>query len=205
MTRIKKSFDYLTFNYKTSMRKIIYTTIVFLIFNTGYAQLRDKRQFEVKTNLFNIAAAGPSIALELSLNHNWSSMFSVASGRIDYGDFGGVTRYKTITFECRRYAADKFFFIGPYIKNIKKRVNQESSYIGGTIPFTIGQDRDFTGNGLSAGASFGMEFTISHRFNFELNNQTGFGHYYTMKDKGNNLPSGNYLDERIALWIGFLL
>ncbi len=73
------------------------------------------------------------------------------------------------------------------------------------MPFSIGEDRDFIGDGLSAGVSFGMKFSISHRFNLELNNQTGFGHYYKMKDKSNNLPSGNYLDERIALWIGFRL
>lgn len=127
MKRLKERFDYLTFNYNTSMRKVIYTIIIFLIFNTGYGQLRDNRQFEVKTNLFNIAAAGPSIALEFSLPHNWSSMFSVASGRIDYGDFGGVTRYKTLTLEGRKYAADNIFFIGPYIKNIKKQINQKSS------------------------------------------------------------------------------
>ena len=187
------------------MRKIIYTIIIFLIVNTGYAQLTNNRQFEIKTNLLNIAAAGPSGAVEFRIADNWSSMLSVASGHIDYGDFGGLTKYHTITFECRKYDGDKFFFIGPYLKNIKKQVNQKSSYVGGTIPLTIGKDRDFTGNGLSAGASFGVKFPISHRFNLELNNQTGFGHYYTMKERGNNLPSGNYLDERIALWIGFRL
>lgn len=202
---LRRGFDYLAFNYHIRMRKIIYTIIIFLIVNAGYAQLTNNRQFEVKTNLLNIAAAGPSGALEFTLSHNWSSMLSVASGHIDYGDFGGLTRYNTITFECRKYDVDKFFFIGPYIKNIKKQVNQKSSYIGGTIPFNIGKDRDFTGNGLSAGASFGVKFPLSHRFNLELNNQTGFGHYYTMKDRGNNLPSGNYLDERIALWLGFRL
>jgi hypothetical protein len=200
-----RSFDYLTFNYHTRMRKIIYIIIIFLIVNTGYAQLTKNREIEIKTNLFNIAAAGPSAALEFRLAHNWSSMLSVASGHIDYGDFGGLTKYHTITFECRKYDADKFFFIGPYLKNIKKQVDQKSSYVAGTIPFTIGKNRDFTGNCLSAGASFGVKFPISRRLNLELNNQTGFGHYYTMKDKGNNLPSGNYLDERIALWIGFRL
>jgi hypothetical protein len=36
-----------------------------------------------------------------------------------------------------------------------------------------------------------------------MSSQIGFGHYYKMADKFNNLPSGNYLDARIALWLGF--
>ena len=98
------------------MRKIIYTTIILLLFNTAYAQRKDKHLFEIKTNLFNIAAAGPSVALEFSLPHNWSSMFSVASGRIDYGDFGGVTMYRTITVEGRKYAANSIFLLTPILK-----------------------------------------------------------------------------------------
>jgi hypothetical protein len=185
------------------MRIIVYTIITLLMFNLGNAQQKDKRQLEVKTNLANIAAGGPSAALEFRLRNNWSSMVSIASGHIDYGDFGGVTRYKTITLEARKYATDNCYFIGPYIKNIGKKVKQEQSYVGGTIPYTIGQDRDFIGNGFSAGASFGIKFSISQKINLELNDQIGFGHYYRMKDKNNNLPSGNYLDARIALWIGF--
>jgi len=41
--------------------------------------------------------------------------------------------------------------------------------------------------------------------NVELNPQIGYGHYYKMTDKFNSLPTGNYLDARIALWFGFRL
>ena len=185
------------------MRIIICTIITLLMFTLGNAQQNDKHRFEIKTNLANIVALGPSAAVEFRMQNNWSSMFSIASGHIDYGDFGGVTRYKTLTFESRKYASDNHFFIGPYIKAIEKRITREQTIIGGIIP--IGQDRDFIGNGLSAGASLGMKFSVSPKLNLELNDQIGFGHYYSMKDKNNNLPSGNYLDARIALWIGFKL
>jgi hypothetical protein len=188
---------------KLFMRKIACTIVLMAMFSSAFSQAKNKSRFEIKTNLLNLIAGGPSAGLEYSLQKDWGIMLSAASGRIDYGDFGGVTRYKTTTLECRKYFSDQLLFIGPYIKNIEKQVSWQESVVGGTIPFSVGKNRDFIGNGFSAGATSGIKFPLSGNLNLELNSQLGYGRYYKMADKNNNLPSGNYLDARIGLWFGF--
>ena len=185
------------------MRKIVCAILLMMMFGSAFSQSKNKSPVEIKTNLLNLIAGGPSAGLEYSLQKNWSIMLSIASGRIDYGDFGGITRYKTTTLEFRKYFYDHLLFAGPYIKNIEKQISWQESIIGGTIPFSVGQDRDFTGNGLSAGITTGIKFPLSYKLNLELNSQLGYGRYYEMTDKKNNLPSGNYLDARIGVWLGF--
>lgn len=185
------------------MRMIVYLIPIMTICNSVFSQVKKKHNYEIKTNLLNIIASGPSLALEYGLRENSTVMLSFASGKIDYADFGGLSKYKTTTLEFRKYSPGHIFFIGPYLKNIQKQVYWRESYIGGTIPFTIGKNRDFLGNGLSIGASFGAKFNIFYKFKIELSSQLGLGHYYKMSDKFNNIPSGNYLDTRIALWLGY--
>ncbi len=154
----------------------------------------------------NLAAAGPSAALEYNVRNNSSIMFSLASGHIDYGDFGGVTKYKTATIEYRKYFLDNVLFFGPYIKNIMKQVESRQSIVGvSLLAFTIGSNRDFVGNGFSAGITTGIKVHLSKTIVMELNNQLGYGRYYKMTDKYNNFPSGNYFDTRVGLWFGFRL
>lgn len=166
-------------------------------------QAKNKHKLEIKTNLLNLVAVGPSVALEYKLKENKSVMFSVASGHLDYGDFGGVTTYRTATFEFRHYLYDNLVFIGPYLKNIDKRVFRKQFFMDGTIPFTIGENRDFAGNGLSIGASFGIKLVLMSKLNLDINSQLGYGRFYKMTDKYANLPSGNYLDARMGIWLGY--
>jgi len=183
------------------LKKIYFLVISTLLITSLFAQTTDKNRFEIKTNLINLIARGPSAGLEYRLGKNRSFMISLASGKIDYGDFGGITWYKTSTFEFRKYSSDKIFFAGPYLKNITKQIFWQTSVIAGIIP--IGQDRNFIGNGVSAGATTGFKLPVSKKLKLEMSSQIGFGKYYKMSDKNNNLPSGNYLDARIALWLGF--
>lgn len=173
------------------------------LFISLFSQKRHEYNFEIKTNLLNLIALGPSAGLEFSLQNNCSIMISLASGKIDYGDFGGITKYKTSTLELRKYSTDKIFFAGPYLKNISKHVFWQESVIAGIIP--IGKDRDFIGNGFSLGATTGFKLPVSKKIRLEMSTQIGYGHYYRMADKNNNFPSGNYVDARIALWLGFML
>ena len=189
------------------------------LFISLFSQKRYEHNFEIKTNLLNLIALGPSAGLEFSLQNNCSIMISLASGKIDYGDFGGITKYKTSTLELRKYSTDKIFFAGPYLKNISKQciillqyflciniskqVFWQESVIAGIIP--IGKDRDFIGNGFSLGATTGFKLPVSKKIRLEMSSQIGYGHYYRMADKNNNFPSGNYVDARIALWLGFML
>ncbi len=185
------------------MKKIIYTIILVFVFSALFSQSKNEKRFEVKTNLLNLAAAGPSAGVEYSLKNNNSFMISLASGQIDYGDFGGITRYKTATVEYRKYFLDNVLFFGLYIKNIQKKVEWRKYVIAGVIP--IGRDRDFTGNGISAGLSTGIKVQVYRRIELEFNTQLGYGRYYQMADGYNNFPTGNYLDTRIGLWLGFKL
>lgn len=182
------------------MRKIVCTLFSIIFVTSAFCQETKDRRFEIKTNLLNLIAAGPSAAAEYNLRNNRSIMLSVAAGHIDYGDFGGITKYKTTTLEYRKYFADNILFVGPYIKNIQKQVLWQQSYL---LYFTIGQDRDFKGNGLSAGTSFGAKFRVSRKARVEINYQMGVGRYYNMRDKYGNLPSGNYFDTSIGIWFGF--
>lgn len=175
---------------------------VILIITSNYIFGQTKNRFEIKTNLLNLVAKGPSAGFEYGVSKDWSVMLAVASGQMDYGDFGGITRYKTVSLEGRKYFSDQLFFIGPYFKNIEKQVSWNKTVVGGTIPISIGKDRNFIGHGLSAGVTTGVKFSIYKKFKIELNYQLGYGHYYQMADKYNNLPSGNYLDTRIGLWLG---
>lgn len=185
------------------MQKIFHTIILIFVFSSLFSQAKSVRRFEIKTNLLNLAAVGPSAGLEYNLKDNSSIMFSLASGHIDYGDFGGVTKYKTATVEYRKYFLDNVLFFGPYIKNIMKEVEWRQYIVAGVIP--IGRNRGFVGNGFSAGVTTGIKIHLSKTIVMELNNQLGYGHYYTMTDKYNNFSSGNYFDTRIGLWFGFRL
>ena len=187
------------------MQKIIYTIFFAIIFSSLFSQnKKTEKHFEIKTNLLNLAAAGPSAGLEYFLKNKNSFMVSLASGHIDYADFGGITRYKTATVELRNYSSYSSgvqLFFGPYLKNIQKKVTRQKYVVAGVIP--IGRNRDFIGNGISAGMSAGMKIKIYDRLHFEFNTQLGYGRYYQMADGYNNFPSGNYFDTRMGLWLGF--
>lgn len=185
-----------------SMKKTFCTIVLLLVFTSVFSQKKYNSRFEIKTNLLNILATGPSVALEYRLNKNWSTMLSLASGKIDYRDFG-VTNYKTSTFEFRKYALHQTLFIGPYLKDIRKQVYREEIVSSASIPVLLAGNRDFLGNGLSGGVTMGLKLPLSHNLALEFNSQIGIGHYYQMNDNFGNLPSGTYLDARLGLWLGF--
>ena len=185
------------------MKKITFTNVFLLIVVYTVAQTKCNNGLEIKTNLLNLVALGPSIGIEYNLKNDWTGMLSLASGKLDYGDFG-VTNYKTVTLEYRKYGLHNTMFVGTYLKNIQKRVFRDEVVSSSTaIPFSIINKRDFIGNGLSAGATFGFKFLLYSNFSLELNSQIGVGRYYQMNDNTGNLPSGTYLDARLGLWLGF--
>ncbi len=118
------------------------------------------------------------------------------------GDFGGLRQYKSYELEVKKHANGIYY--GGYLKHTIKTVYSEKGIVAGYI--SISKDRNFKGNGLAGGASAGMETTITKRFNIDVNIQVGYGRFYKMTEEfQNNLPSANFLDMRVASWIGFRL
>ncbi len=181
------------------MKKFILLLLLLILQLNLFAQKKPS----IKTNLLNLVAQGPSAAIELPLNDK-SLMYSYDSGKIDFGDVGGLMKYRTSTLELRKHIYE--FYYGVYLKYIDKKVERTEVYFDGTIPFTMGKNRYFTGNGFSTGGTIGFELYAWKKLNFDFNFQLGYGRYFYMKEVfPENYPSGNFLDTRLAAWIGYRL
>ena len=178
------------------MKKFIPLFLLLILQFNLFAQKKPS----VKTNLLNLVAQGPSAAIELPFKDK-CLMLSYASGKINFGDVGGLMKYQTSTLELRRHMYE--FYYGGYVKYINKKVNSQSHSF---LWLPIGKDRFFRGNGFTAGGLMGFELYAWKKLNFDFNFQLGYGRYIHMKDAfPQNLPSGNFIDTRLAAWVGYRL
>jgi hypothetical protein len=187
------------------MKKFLLLITLLSLSLNSIAQEKFKSNTVVKTNFLNLIAAGPSAAIEFPVKPDVSIMASAAIGKINWGDFGGLMKYQTFTCELRKHVGE--FYYGGYAKYINKKVNNDTDYVGGGwLLIPAGKDRYFTGNGVTAGGTSGFELYVSKKINIDFNAQLGYGRYLKMQDQfPQNIPSGNFLDARIAIWVGYLL
>lgn len=183
------------------MIKIIFTIfLAFFCFCCFSQDEWDKRPV-IKTNIFNLLMRGPSIALDIAVGKTVSIMPSAAYGKFNWGNFGGLHKYKSFEAEVRKHEKNTYY--GVYIKHTTKTVNSEKAAI---VYIPISYDRNFKGNGIAFGASTGIEAPLWKRFNIDFNVQLGYGRFYKMTDKFSyDLPSGKFIDYRMAFWVGFQL
>lgn len=155
----------------------------------------------LETNIFNLFMCGPSIALDIPVSKNISIRPSVQSGKFNWGNFGGLHKYKSFEAEIKKHSRDTYF--GGYIKHVTKEVNSKENDI---VFIPVSYDRNFKGNAIAFGAVAGFEIPVVKRFYIDFNFQLGGGIFYKMTDKlSYNLPNDNFLDYRIACWIGYRL
>lgn len=155
----------------------------------------------IKTNVINLFMRGPSVAYDFPIGGNMSIMPSAQFGKFNWGNFGGLHKYKSLEAELKTHKRDTYF--GAYLKHITKEVYSEEKSI---VFIPISYDRNFKGNALAIGATAGIEIPVVKRFYIDFNCQLGGGIFYKMTDKYYyNLPNANFVDCRIACWAGFRL
>lgn len=155
----------------------------------------------IKTNVINLFMKGPSLAVDIPVGKSLSIMPSAQFGQFNWGDIGGLHKYKSIEAELKKHKRDTYF--GAYIKHVTKEVYSEKKDF---IFIPVSYDRSFKGNGFAIGATGGIEIPVIKRFYADFNFQLGGGMFYKMNDKFNyNLPNTNFLDYRIACWVGYRL
>lgn len=184
------------------MKKIFFA-ISFNLFCFYCFSQQNKREKNVtiNTNVLNLFAKGPSIAVDIPLGRKISIMASAASGQHNYGNLGGLHKYKSLELEIRNHRDNTYF--GGYIKQVTKTVNSEKASF---IFIPISYDRDFKGNAFAFGGTTGIEAYVGKRLHLDFNGQIGFGSYYKMTEKyPYNLPASNFVDFRMAFWVGFRL
>lgn len=184
------------------MKKVIFTISLILLCFCCFSQKEWIRRPVIQTNIFNLLGQGPSLALDIPVSKKISIRPSAAFGKFNWGDFGGLHKYKSYETEVKKHRNNSYY--GGYIKHITRTVNSEEKDIVVFIP--ISYDRNFKGNAFAVGALTGIEAPLGKRFIIDLNFQLGYGRYYKMTEEfAYNLPSANFIDLRVAFWIGFRL
>lgn len=164
-------------------------TMLFLVTGKMYAQ---ERSFSVSTNVLNLVAKGPSLAVNYDLSSLWSIQVYGSTG-----SFSGIGySYKTGIVDVK-YHLGKSLYVGPYLRYIEKTIYRPGSVDRTGFFSTPG--RDFQGTGLSSGVSFGFDIINNKRFNIESFIGTGYGRFITQT--GDKTGSG-FLDARVGVLTG---
>ena len=162
------------------------------------------QQYSIRTNLFNLAAKGPSFAFGKYINENTEILLTFSNG--NFAPFINEDSYKYSTGHVEFRWENGYFlwgkpYIGTYIRYIHKRIITE----GFTGPYGLfsKESRNFIGDGISIGMTSGTEWSISKNWFVDLNNMIGAGKYIFQKDYAGHEKINVFLDVRIALQIGY--
>jgi len=112
-----------------------------------------------------------------------------------------ISYYNFIKLLYKIHKRDTYF--GAYIKHVTKEVYSGEKNI---VFIPISYDRNFKGNAFAIGATGGIEMPVAKRWFVDFNFQLGGGLFYKMTDKFTySLPNDNFLDYRMACWVGYRL
>ena len=183
------------------MKKVIFLVILTAICQCCFSQKYWVNKPLIKTNIINWFMKGPSLAVDIPIGKSMSIMPSAQFGQFNWGNIGGLHKYKSIEAELKKHKRDTYF--GAYVKLITKGVySVKKDFI--FIP--ISYDRSFKGNAFAIGATGGIEIPVVKRLYIDFNFQVGGGLFYKMTDKFTyNLPNDHFLDYRIGCWVGYCL
>ncbi|MCX2574416.1 hypothetical protein [Pedobacter sandarakinus] len=159
----------------------------------------------VKTDLLNLLAKQPAIAVEKVFNKRYGIELSYAKGELNWGreyQFEGVLmRGKVYTTEIKAKEASLFY--GAYAGVLNKKIVANNGYKHPTGFLAWGHDLDFIADSFRAGGTLGVLFIPKRRFFLETTTGLGYGKYYNVKTfNGTNKPSG-YLDVQLNLSVGY--
>ena len=150
------------------------------------------RKVSINTNILNLVASGPSLAVNYDMSINWSIQLYGSTGR-----FNGIGySFKTGIIDFKYHLA-KNMYVGPYLRYIEKTIYRPG-YVDRT-GFVSAPGRDFQGRGISPGGSFGFKIVNSKRLNIESFVGVGYGKF--ISQRGDKTGSG-FLDARIGILTG---
>ena len=163
------------------------------------------QEYSIRTNLFNLAAKGPSIGFGKYLKNNTEILVTYSNGHFAPFLTEDYYKYSTIHLEYRKksgyYLWGKFYY-GGYVRFINKKIITEG-YSGGPYGIFSKKERNFIGNGASIGLTTGTEWEINKKWVIDFNNLIGAGKYLKQIDYAAHNKIPVFLDIRIALQIGY--
>ncbi|MBC7653450.1 MAG: DUF3575 domain-containing protein [Oligoflexus sp.] len=169
------------------MKKLL--ILLFIPFNLLFAQ---EKKFSINTNLANIAAKGPSIALEYRFSDKWSVQAYASKGEINIRN---NYSYQTFIVDVKRHL-DKQLYTSSYVRLIEKDVYRPSIDYG-FVYSTKG--KELKGIGLSIGQTIGYEVFKYKTYNLDLFAGAGYGGFIKQQSDTNKY---GFLDLRIGVLTG---
>jgi hypothetical protein len=169
------------------MKKLI--ILLLLPINALFAQ---EKHFSINTNLANLAAKGPSLAIEYVLNQKYSIQAYASYGEINIRN---NYQFKTLIIDVKR-KIDKQFYTSSYTRLIEKDVYRPSvdySFVYAT------KGKELQGLGLSFGQTIGYEVFKKKTYNLDLFAGVGYGLFIKQTGDKNNM---GFIDLRIGILTG---
>lgn len=167
--------------------------LIILIFFFAASNIHSQeRKVSINTNILNLVASGPSLAVNYDMSINWSIQLYGSTGR--FNGIGYTFKTGVIDF---KYRLSKNMYVGPYLRYIEKKIYRPG-YVDATGFFST-PGRDFQGRGISPGASFGFNIVDNKRLNIEAFVGGGYGKF--ISQRGDKTGSG-FLDARIGILTG---
>lgn len=184
-------------------------TLCVLLFLTGSAFTFPvlAQEYSIRTNVLNIIARGPSVTFGKNMNKHSGLLLTWSFGRLAPFFLEDSYKYSTLHAEYRwhnpHYTKWKPY-AGAYSRYIHKRIFT-TGYEAGPYGIFSKAPRNFIGNGLSAGLTSGMEWSVNRTWFIDFNTLLGAGKYLSQIDYAGHDRINFFLDTRIALQIGFRL
>lgn len=177
-------------NFSNQLNKV-YVVILIFIF---YGQQARSQEVTIKTNLAYWATTTPNLGMEFALGKK--STFEI-SGGLNPFEFSDNKRFKhwLVQPEYRWWFCETFngHFLGVHAHGAQFNVGGWDIPIGRLDVF---KDKRYEGYLYGGGLSYGYQWVLSNRWNFEFNIGAGYAriHYneYPCKDCGTKQDEGNY-------------
>jgi len=183
-------------------------TLLFIFIScvySGFAQ--NEPGLMIKTNILNLIAKRPAIAIEQTFSDFYGLELAYTSGEIknlgyrDYFHYEGfLLRAKKYIRPIKKREANAFY--GVYFGNLDKTVVSHRS-VDETGIFSWGRNRDFSAGSLRYGGTFGVSFIPGKHFLLEGLTGLGYGDYYHVHNNLKNRLPGGYFDFQLWLSIGY--
>lgn len=177
-------------NFSNQLNKV-YVVILIFIF---YGQQARSQEVTIKTNLAYWATTTPNLGMEFALGKK--STLEISGGFNPF-EFSDNKRFKhwLVQPEYRWWFCETFngHFLGVHAHGAQFNVGGWDIPIGRLDVF---KDKRYEGYLYGGGLSYGYQWVLSNRWNFEFNIGAGYAriHYneYPCKDCGTKQDEGNY-------------
>ena len=177
-------------NFSNQLNKV-YVVILIFIF---YGQQARSQEVTIKTNLAYWATTTPNLGMEFALGKKSTLEISGGFNPFEFSDDKGFKHW-LVQPEYRWWFCETFngHFLGVHAHGAQFNVGGWDIPIGRLDVF---KDKRYEGYLYGGGLSYGYQWVLSNRWNFEFNIGAGYAriHYneYPCKDCGTKQDEGNY-------------